>query len=63
MTIPLPFLFFLNSLLLARLFQQYNPNEILDKYKNKLMWQSYFFIFKRLKNNVIYMFFYKKYFS
>ena len=42
---------------------QYHPNEILDKYKNKLMWQSYFFIFKRLKNNVIYMFFYKKYFS
>ena len=37
MAIP-PFLYFsLNPLLLARLFQQYDPIEILDKHKNKLM--------------------------
>ena len=40
------------TLLLARLFQQYDLNEIPDKHKNKLMWRSYFFIFRRLKNNV-----------
>ena len=38
-------------------FLKYRPNEIPDK----LMWQSYFFIFRRLKNNVT-CFFYKKYF-
>ena len=49
---PSPFYIFPNPLLLARLFRQYCPNEIPDKHKNKLMWQSYFFIFRRLKNNV-----------
>ena len=32
--------------LLARLLRQYFPIEIPDKHENKLMWQSYFFIFK-----------------
>ena len=40
MAIP-PFLsFFPNLPLLARLYQQYHPNGILDRYKNKLTWQS-----------------------
>ena len=51
MAIP-PFYLFSKPLLLARLFRQYRPNEIPDKHKNKLMWQSYFLIFRRLKNNV-----------
>ena len=38
--------FFSNPSLLIRLFLQYHPNETLDKEKNKLMWQSYVFIFK-----------------
>ena len=58
MAIP-PFYLFSEPPLLARLFQQYCPNEILDKHKNKLMWQSYCFIFRRLKNNVT-CFFIKK---
>lgn len=39
-------LFYLLSkpLLLARPFQQYQPNEMLDKHKNKPLWESYFFI-------------------
>ena len=44
--------FFTNPPLLARLFHQCCPNEIPDKHKNKLMWENYFFIFKRLKNYV-----------
>ena len=50
MAIP-PFHLFSKLPLLPRLFPQYRPNEIPDKYKNKLIWQSYFFIFNRLKNN------------
>ena len=34
----------------------------MDKHKNKLMWQSDFFIFRRLKNNIT-CFFYKKCFD
>ena len=56
---PLPFYIFPKPSLLLRLFQQCHPNEILDKHKNKLMWQSKFFNFRRLKNNVKY-FFYKQ---
>ena len=37
-----------------------HPNEIPDKHKNKLMWWSYFFIFRRLKTTL--MVFPKKYF-
>ena len=37
------------------------PIEKPDKYKNKLMRQRYFFIFRKLKNKVT-CFFYKKYF-
>ena len=47
--------------LLARLFWQCRPTEIPDKHKNKLMWKGYFFIFKRLKNNIT-CFFYKQHF-
>ena len=47
---PSPFfVFFLNPSLLVRLFRIYRPNEIPDEGKNKILWQSYFFIFKRLK--------------
>ena len=46
-------LYFPNPPFLARLFQHYCLNDILNKNKSKLMWQSYFFIFRRLKNNVI----------
>ena len=56
-----PFLSFFWNSLLTKLFQQYRPNEIPYK-KNKLMWQSYSFIFRRLKNIVTCMLFYKKYF-
>ena len=50
---PSPFfIYFPNSPLLARLFRQYRPNEIQDKNKNKLIWESYVFIFRRLKNNI-----------
>ena len=55
---PLPyghlpvFIFFPKPPFFARLFQQYCPNEIRDRHKSKLTWQSYLFIFKRLKNNV-----------
>ena len=51
MAIPL-YIFSINPKLLARLFRQYFPNEIMDKHKNKLMRQNYFFIFRRLKNNI-----------
>ena len=30
----------------------YHPNEIPNKHKSKLMWQNYFFIYRRLKNNI-----------
>ena len=50
MTIP-PFYIFPNPTLLARLSRQYRPNETQDKSKNELMRESYFFIFRRLKNN------------
>ena len=43
------FIFFPNLPLLAR---QYFLNETREKHKNKLMWQSYFFIFRKLENNV-----------
>ena len=33
-------------------FWRYNHNEIRDKHKKKLMTESYFFIFKRLQNNI-----------
>ena len=46
------FIFFMKPTLLARLFRKYYPNEIPDKNKNKLMLQSYFLIFRRLKVNV-----------
>ena len=36
--------FFPNPPLLARRFQQYRPNEIPDKHKNKLMWQRKLFL-------------------
>ena len=44
----LPFLYFPERPppLLARLLRQYFPIEIPDKHENKLMWQSYFFIFE-----------------
>ena len=54
-----PFYIFSEPPSLARLFRQYRPIEILDKHKNKLIWQSYFFIFRRLKNNVT-CYFYKQ---
>ena len=37
-----------------------HPNEIPDKHKNKLIWQSYFSILRRLKTTL--MLFHKKYF-
>ena len=55
MAIPPPsFLsFFLKAQLLTTLFFWHDrPYEIPDKQKNKLMWQSHFFIFRRLKNDV-----------
>ena len=54
------FIFFPNTPFLARPFRQYRPNEIPDKHENKIMGQSHFFIFRRLKNNVKCLF-YKKY--
>ena len=30
----------------------FNKNEIQDKHKDKLMWQSYFFMLRGLQNNV-----------
>ena len=48
----IPTVIFPNPPFLARLFRQYRPNEIPDKHKNKLMWQIYFFIFRKLKNNI-----------
>ena len=45
--------FFLKAQLLTTLFFWHDrPYEIPDKQKNKLMWQSHFFIFRRLKNDV-----------
>ena len=58
MVIPLFLYFFPNPPLLARLFRQNRPSEIPDKHKNKLIWQNYFFIFRRLKN--VTCFFYKQ---
>ena len=56
MSIPI-FIFFPNPMLLARLFQQYCPNKIPGKNKNKLInWHSCFFIFRRIKINVKYFF-------
>ena len=55
-----PFYIFPNHSLLTTLWR-YRPNEIPDKHKNKLTWQSYFFIFRRLENNVT-SFFYKQHF-
>ena len=49
-TIMVTPLHFPNPPFLARLFRNYRLNEILNKNKNNLTWQSYFFIFKRLKN-------------
>ena len=46
------FLSFFQTPVFGKTFRQYRPNEIPDKHKNKLMWQSYFLIFRRLKNNV-----------
>ena len=45
------FIYFPNLGLLTRLFRQYRPNEI-DKHKNKHKCHNYFFIFRRLKNNI-----------
>ena len=59
MTNPPFFIFFPNPPLLARLFRQYHSIEIPDKHKNKLMWQSYFFIFKETKKQRYMLFFYK----
>ena len=50
--LSLLFIFFPNPQLLARLSRQYRPYEIKDKNKNKLMWESYLFIFERLKYNI-----------
>ena len=52
-----PYIPFPNPPLLARLFRQYRPIEIPDKHKNKLMWQSYFFIFRRLKSHICMVFY------
>ena len=53
------FLFFSKPPTLDKAFSTILPNEIPDKHKSKLVWQSYIFIFKRLKNNVKW-FFYKQ---
>ena len=55
------FIFSLNPPTLGILFHQYCPNERPGKHKNKLMWQNYFFIFRRLQNNVK-CFFYEQHF-
>ena len=52
MAIPHFFIVFPNSLLLGRLFQQCDPNKIPEKHKNKLMWQSCFFIFRKLRKHI-----------
>ena len=39
--------FFSNPLLLGRLLQQYRPGQIPNNCKNKLIWQSYFLIFRK----------------
>ena len=53
------FIFFLNPTLLKTLFDNY-LNEMLNENKNKLMRQSYFFIFRRLGKKVC--FFYEQHF-
>ena len=47
--------------LFLTLFWQYRLNGIWDQHKNKLMWQSYSFIFQRPKNNIT-CFLYKQHF-
>ena len=59
-TLPL-FYIFSEPPLLTRRFWEYCRSIIPDKHKNKLMWQSYYFIFKRIKTNVTY-FLYKQHF-
>ena len=49
---PHLFIFFLNPTI--------SPSEIPDKHKNKLMWQSYFFIFRKATEKQRYMLFYKQ---
>ena len=49
---PTFYLFFFEPPASDKLLWQYCLNEICDKHKNKLIWQNYFFIFRRLKNHV-----------
>ena len=55
------YVFFPNPSLLARLLHQYCPNKMPDKLKKKLIWQNYFFIFRKLKSSIK-CFFYKQHF-
>ena len=46
------YIFFLNPLPLTTFFWQYCPNDVRGKHKNRLMGESYFFMFRVLQNNV-----------
>ena len=56
----LPFLSLFGTCTFGNIFWQDSPNEIQNKHKNKLVWQSHFFMFRRLQNNVT--FFYMQHF-
>lgn len=56
MAIPSVYLFFPNTPLLAKRFQQYRPKEVPNKHKNKLIWQSWFFVFRRLNKKCYILF-------
>ena len=48
--------FFFKPQLWRHFFWLYHPSEIWHKHKNILMWESYFLIFTRLKNNITWFF-------
>ena len=56
-----PWCIFTNSPIFTTFFWQYRPNDIRGKHRNKNMRESYFFMFRRLQNNVT-LFFYKQHF-
>ena len=56
-----PFLSLFGIHTFGNIFRQDSPNEIQNKHKNKLKWQSHFFMFRKLQNNVT-CFFYMQHF-
>ena len=56
------FYIFLEPLTFGNIFWQVSPNEMLDKNENILMWQSYFFMSRRILQNNVIRSFYKEQF-